>query len=88
MKALNRLTSQSKCFIVSFSSEVAFSRKRLEGWAAAAWVSSSWLLIGGSLESLTGEVMDLAQLVDTDMLETGFDNCTPDSISTSITTVL
>ena len=85
MKALNRLTSQSKCFIVSFSSEVAFSRKRLEGWAAAAWVSSSWLLIGGSLESLTGEVMDLAQLVDTDMF---FDNCTPDSISTSIATVL
>ena len=78
MKALNGLTSRSRCFIVSLSSELAFSRKTLVGWTGH---SPSWLLIGGSLDSLTGEVMDLPQLVDTDMLEAGFDNCTPDSIS-------
>lgn len=67
--------------MVSFSSEVALSRSSLEGWVDGASSPSWQLLMGGSLDSLTGDMIGLeAVLVDTAMFELPLKvKCTPDT---------
>ena len=82
---MQKLTSQRRCCIVSFSSEVAFTRKIEEGWLFDASA-----LIGGSLFILDGDMTDLAIALTPFGWEwewTDFVTWTPESIAAAVCTV-